>query len=768
MQKNEFTDKLRETSPVPESISPENIEKKIYAAQRSKISLRKRMISAAAAFAIIAGGTAGYLYGTGYFDKKDSPIKTTSSSSSSSSSDKDSSADDSSQVIKSGKSEDGTEFDDTKSVELAGLKSMNYDELNEYIKENFKDRSYNFRDNIGELETNEAVADEEAEPEATKGKSSDAAAANDDGSHDYSQTYNQEAGVDEADIVKTNGENIFYLAGSCVFAIDCEGGSMKGQLIDFTKLCSEDFGGYTAREMYLDGGTLTVVLQSTAGYYYSWHYDEDEDSNFKEVRPIYEPTCYVVDLDVNNIDDIKITGKYSIQGTYSNSRMVDGKLYLTAIQNVHYRDNDNYEKTGVPEFAPVYKVNGEKHYVSSGDIFVPTEDVKENLGYTTVSLIDTKDMCRPVSIKSSLGYTHEIYQSADRLILLGSYSDEVDGTWKSFTRLTMFDTSNGALAPMASTVLEGRVNDRFSVNYNNNVVSVAVNESYYDDAEYKMHYNNYLYTLDSKLEVLGKSDNFGDGEVIKSVTFKDNYAYIVTFMQTDPLFAIDLSDPAKPTIVSELKMPGFSTHMRAFTQGRLVGFGNTAEEEHGRVTGIKLSVYDNSDPNNVKELDKAEFEYNEHTDNIAHYISSTATYDEKALLIDADRNIIAFPYTEEKYTYYYRDATDDEKVDLYTTGYKFYSYTDGKGLELIGEYKNEVDVFQYTEEHQGENYYDDLYSDFLRAVYIDDVYYLFNTTGVVSVNAKTFEKIDEENLKAIAPERFARDYDVYYDDMVVD
>ena len=778
---------MKETTPVPERISPENIEKKIYEQKRSKISLRKRMISAAAALAIVCGGTAGYLYGTGFFDKKNGGIQTSSSSSSSKADSSSNNDDSQTGTIKT--SDAGVEYEDSKSVELTGLKSMNYDELNEYIKENFKDRSYYFRDNFGGLETDDAVAEDEAVPETTKGKSSDAAVAGSNGSRDYSQTYNQEAGIDEADIVKTNGEDIFYLAGSCVFAIDCDNGSMKGQLIDFTKLCSEDFGGYTAREMYLDGGTLTVVLQSTAGYYYSWHYDEDEENKSREMRPIYEPTCYAVDLDVSNIDDIKITGKYSIQGTYSNSRMVDGKLYLTVTQNVQYCESDSYEKTGVPEFAPVYKVNGEKHYVSSGDIFVPTEDVKENLGYTTVSLIDTKDMCHPVSIKSSLGYTNEIYQSADRLVLLGSYSGDADGTWKNFTRLTMFDTSNGALAPMASTSIEGEVKDKYSLSYRDSVLSVVVNDRKYDNVNYKTIYNNYLYTFSDKLEQLGQSENFGDGEVIKSVTFQDKLAYIVTFMQTDPLFAIDVSDPAKPTIIGELKMPGFSTHMRAFTEGRLVGFGNTANEDTGRVTGLKLSIYDNSDPNNVKELDKVELK-NMFGDDVDSYVGSIATYDEKALLLDAERNILAFPYYAETQTYSTystfidedgyeyavdtgEDAAEDtaraERVkqdsDIYMAGYKFYRYTEGKGFELVGEYKYEVDVTKFWNDRANEG--KNPYIDFERAIYIGDVYYLFHDNGVVSVNSKTFETIDEADLVSLIPEG-QESYKYYYGGLVED
>lgn len=768
MQKNEFTEKLKETSHVPERISPENIEKKIEAANRSKITLRKRIISAAAALAIVAGGTAGYLYNSGYFDKKNSPIKTSSSSSSSSAVD---SNDDDSQTGTIKTTDTGTQYQDTKSIELVGLKSLSYDELNDFLKDNLDGRKYYDRDKVEEeadmaAETNDAVSGDmkgSIDSDATAAADDRAAVGDNsnDESHDFSDTYTQEAGIDEADIIKTNGSDIFYLAKGSVFAIDCDNGNMDEQLIDFKKLFNNDFKNASAREMYLDGGKLTIVLQTSNPYRY--RYWIDEDMNDVAERDSYQPTVNVITLDVSDTKDIKPTGKYTIQGNYQESRMKDGKLYLSATSGINYYDT--YTKTGVPEFAPVYTINGEEHYVSSGDIFVPTDDSENIYGCTTLSLIDTDSACRPESIKSVIGLYDKIYQTDDRLVLAGTYYDYTDEDYRSRARIAMFDTTGCTLAPLASTTLIGNIKDRYSINYRNDVLSVVVNESYYDERKYEMKYNNYLYTFNNKLEQLGQSENFGEGEVVKSVTFKDGYAYIVTFMQTDPLFAIDLADPKDPKIVSELKMPGFSTHMRAFTEGRIIGFGNTADEYTGRTTGLKLSIYDNSDPNNVKELDKVEIKeiFGEDFD---HYIGSNATYDEKALLIDAEKNIIAFPYYAEKYAYEYNYDEDSVTYDpikltewKWASGYKFYSYTEGKGFELLGEYKYETDLNKYYDDNSDNRKGKDPCRNYMRAIYIDDVYYLFYDSGVVSLNSKTFETIDEADLSELIPEP---EYDNYY------
>ena len=732
MQKNEFTDKLKETSPVPERISPESIEKKLEAQKRSRISVKRRAVSAAAAVALVVGGSAGYLYKSGYFDKEYVP-KTKSIQ-------YEDTASQQGTLISSSESGSGT----NKTYKLSGLKTLSYDELGDYIKKNYQ-YSTNYTSETDDvftamdgISTRNSAITEEAEA-----VSDGAAADNSDEekSADYSKTYTQEEGIDEADIVKTDGKSIFYLTAGHIFAIECDSGKMEDHLIDFKELFGDEYRSSGAQEMYLDGGTLTVILSSRNSYNYTcW----DEDRSSLTNLSLNQPTTNVVTFDVSDLDSIKPTGKYTVQGSYVSSRMADSRVYLVTDSNLTYCDT--YEKGGIPEFAPIYTVNGSKHYVSSGDIFIP-ENTNAPRGYTNLSLIDTKNKCLPIAVKSFLGSGSEIYQTAERLILISAYYDyEADRTR---TTLTAIDTADGALEPVASSSVDGYIKDKYSLSYKNNVLSVVTNESYYDTISYEMHYDNYLYCFDDRLTLLGKTESFGKDETVKSVTYKDNYAYVVTFMQTDPLFAIDLSDPRKPTIVSELKMPGFSTHMRPFTEGRIVGFGNTANEETGRTTGLKLSVYDNSDPNNVKELAKAELTADTADSidplDIQVYYSSAATYDEKALLIDPEKNIIAFPY----YIYDYRKYESFSDYST-TTGYRFYSYTDEEGLVLKGTYsiKNEHD--------RDDNMQD---KDFIRAAYIGDTYYLFYNCGVISVNAESFEKIDELELKTPYD-----DETIWYDD----
>ncbi|MBO6140444.1 MAG: beta-propeller domain-containing protein [Ruminococcus sp.] len=738
MKQNGFTDKLKETSPVPERISPENIEKKLIAQKRSRISVSRRAVSAAAALAIIVGGGAGYLYKSGYFDKE-LMRETSSVGQEESSSQKGSLVD--SAFDPSVDPGIVTPQPKAKTYELTGLKTMSYDELGEYFEKNYRDTyRYGIPETVNEAQSFDDEATEEADGDATKKTNATNSDENADRKKDYSETYKQEKGVDEADIIKTDGENIFMIDDGFLFAVKADNGDMEEKLIDFTELFGEDYNNFYANEMYLDGETLTVILSSANRRSFScW---ADEEKRTLDDMTVSVSTVSVAAFDISDIDNIRNTGRYSIQGNYSDSRMIKGRLYLTTSSGLNYYGT--YEKGGKPEFAPVYTVNGQEHYVSSDDIFIP--DNVNGWGYTNLSLIDIPDECRPISIKSILSANANIYQTADRLVLFSYYYNyNSDEDYKPQSLLVSFDTENGVLEPMASAILDGTIHDKYSLCYADGVLSVAVTEDKYDSLHYQMKYNNYLYTLDEKLDIIGKSESFGDDEVIKSVTYKDGYAYIVTFMQTDPLFAIDLHDPKNPTIVSELKMPGFSSHMRTYSEGRIIGVGSTADESTGRTTGIKVSMYDNTDPDDLKELDKIEYVSSEEESADKGYMTKTeynSIHDEKSLLIDSGRKLIAFPLG------YWKSDIEKDNDGYYSNniqkavcGYAFYTYSDEKGFELLGKFEDEYDYKQMAD--------NGIYaSPYTRALYIGDYYYLFNGNGIVCLD-ESFELTDRADLSKL-------------------
>ena len=100
--------------------------------------------------------------------------------------------------------------------------------------------------------------------------------------------------------------------------------------------------------------------------------------------------------------------------------------------------------------------------------------------------------------------------------------------------------------------------------------------------------------------------NGPDRRRVLSVRFLGDMGYVVTFRQTDPLFTMDLSDPTRPRVVGELKIPGFSAYLHPIGQDQLIGIGVDADTQ-GRMLGAQLATFDLSDPAAVRQIQLARF-----------------------------------------------------------------------------------------------------------------------------------------------------------------
>ena len=179
---------------------------------------------------------------------------------------------------------------------------------------------------------------------------------------------------------------------------------------------------------------------------------------------------------------------------------------------------------------------------------------------------------------------------------------------------------------------------------------------------------NSLYILDKDMQVTGAIRDLADGETIQSARFMGNMAYFVTFRQTDPLFCADLSNPEDPQILSELKLTGFSSYLHMYGENLLLGVGYEADEETGNQTGVKLSMFDISDPSDIKELDRYVIKN-------ASYLPSDYNY--KAILADGDKNLIGFVCDEEYLVFSYDEEKGFQNLLTYTMS--DWTYWDGNG-----------------------------------------------------------------------------------------
>ncbi|MDE5582743.1 MAG: beta-propeller domain-containing protein [Ruminococcus sp.] len=763
---NEKIRKALETEEVPEELSPENIktmlDKKSHTEKRRKISVAGRISAVAAACAVIVGGTIVYKS----VNPKNCPDRLVETSENSVK-DKESTADEETmKLAKTGSYMTGAESYEQVYKLFKGaydkqsrrrytnnIKSADNADGAMILEEAYDEDVYD------DIETAEAVNEAVYEDVA----SADIAYTGNTAENNYSETYNQEENVLEADIAKTDGRNIYYLHNGYdenynsvpeinVATADNGNFTNYGKIFikdDVSGCLGDDFKeNIYVQDMYLYNGMLAVIGSADG-----W------DSDYNNYKNVCFVTFYTADESPQNL------GTYYQEGNYSDVRISpDGYMYLITSYMADFYGIDSYEET--ESYIPSCSSDGEFKCLPADCILLPEENADINsLCYSVIGSIDLteKGNFSEVETKALAGYTGEIYCSGDNLYTAFGYDD---------TEITRIAISQGFISPEASGTVDGRINDQFSMSEYGGYFRIATTKdeyeetyhSYYGDddkpslwerigdgitgnsrgyySQERTKRDNRVYVLDMDMNIVGSVADFGIDETIKSVKFDGETAYVVTYEQTDPLFAIDLSDPTNPVILDEFKILGYSTYMQEWTDGRLLGFGVSADE-NGRETGIKLTMFDNSDPYNLKAVATYTLDRNDDE----NWIYSEAVWERKALLIAPEKNLIAVPVVEEHYSY-----DDDVFSGTSNTKYMFFSFVDGEFL-LNGETGSAENMDKYS-------------YNFNRAVYIGDYVYILKNDEFVSVemknfdevqriyfeNASTFEYIEPETEEVTEPE----------------
>lgn len=579
------------------------------------------------------------------------------------------------------------------------------------------EESYDYMsDNITNGAVSETPEMDKAEDDLESGAAEDAVGGMGDGTggdaSDYSDTYNQENGVLEADIVKTNGKQIFFSMGEEILCAEVENGTFKSSDRIIPLSGFDKFGGVYIEDMYICGDKLLAIgtgyYRPTTDYSYElFDYYSNEEVSF---------------VSVYDTETLSPVSNYYQDGYYSDVRMTDdGYLYLVSNKNL-FIDYNTIDENDYKDYIPSYSFDGENALCSADDILIPEDgsEYEDYISYTIISSFNlNNDTPELVDMQTVSGDYCNVYCTKENLYTVSGYEK---------TEITRFEIENGTITPAASAKVDGYVNDQFSLSEYNGYLRVvttidewAATDTY--DEEYEVFvdglgYNNCLYVLDMDLNVVGSVSDFGIDETIKSVNYDGDMAYVVTFMQTDPLFAIDVSNPANPVILDEYKITGYSSYMQKWNDGYLLGFGAEADS-NGWETGVKLTMFDNSDPENLQALCSVLVVSD---DEKTYDVYSEAIFDRKSLYIDPERNIIGFPV--DQYNYVYTES------DPFTVcSYEFYSFENGEFMPLGSMYKN---------------YYDDntITESFRRAVYIDGYLYALSGDMFISANAETFEQTD--------------------------
>jgi uncharacterized secreted protein with C-terminal beta-propeller domain len=554
---------------------------------------------------------------------------------------------------------------------------------------------------------------------SARSSSSEAARAEDEA---YSDTNVQTEGVQEADVLKTDGRYIYTANSKNICVLEANGGRPRV----LSKIPQVLDRGQVYFEMYLTYDKLVLVRQG-----YNNLAARGDASGEKSIDGIdYAGNAPMIDTsidiyDVSDRESPKKVRSLSQSGAYTDSRMIGDKLYLVSLYENF--DSAAFNKKEPRTFVPLYAEGAKQLMSRPTDITIPK--VKTSMMYTVISGVDT-GKARFVSHKSLFGERYDLYASTDSLYLFApkDYSDsgkKDDYEYEKYsdgTKITRLSLNGGNVKVEASAEIPGRVNDVFSIDEYRNILRVVTTKSEYQivrsasgvqwSEERTDEKTTGLYTLDLGMKTLGKVENLPSGEDVYSCRFAGDVAYFVTFLKKDPLFSVDVSDPEAPKVVGELKIPGFSDYMHAYAPGLLFGLGNDADETTGAVRGLKVSMFDNSNPHDVIEKDK--FLLNDLNDS---YVSEN----HKAILVSARRSLIAFP-ADEKYVIIKYDA--------------------GSGFVRVLDISPDVPA--------------DVWSGGLRGIFIGDVFYVIAPDSIYTYDmTDEFKRIDsltlDEGARAVSP-----------------
>lgn len=477
----------------------------------------------------------------------------------------------------------------------------------------------------------------------------------------YSKTNVQVEGVDEADIVKTDGSYIYYVNGQRVViarAYPAEDMKVVSVLDLSSKLLSP-------REVYVDHKHLVVIGHT------HWYRDlpvQPMGGVLEKAKPSIMPPHYPREMvraavyDISNKADIKLLRELEVEGNYVSSRKIGGALYLVTNKYIY-----GYHTGAAVDLRPGYRDSA----ASDGYTLINYPDIKYFPGFRQANylMVAGLNLDRPgdkANVSVYLGSGENVYASTKNLYVAVTehhygIMEDMPGLLpqpgrlphpapvnQNKTKVYKFALNNGQISYQASGEAPGTILNQFSMDEHGDFFRIATTTGDMWREDEHTSKNN-VYILDKGLKQIGKIEGIAPGEKIYSTRFMGDRVYMVTFRTVDPFFVIDLKDPCQPKILGALKIPGYSDYLHPYDENHVIGFGKDTVEVSqkdwsGRnigttafYTGMKMAIFDVSDVSNPVE----KFKEN---------IGGRGTHSEllnnhKALLFSREKNLLAFPIT---------------------------------------------------------------------------------------------------------------------------
>jgi len=421
---------------------------------------------------------------------------------------------------------------------------------------------------------------------------------------EHSITNIQVVGVDEADVVKTDGQHIYVVSGHNIWILKAYPPDEAEML---SKITLNDT--YPVEIFISPSGDRLAVLGCIYKIIPTW---DGYRQSFMEVRTF---------VNVYNVSDKRnpaLLRNFNVTGSYFNSRMMGEYVYFVTSQPAYVIYDQVilpviYTNEGMKKIGPT-----EIHYSNASDDYYT---------YTTIVALNLQNTAEePASETIMMGGTSSMYVSLSNIYIT---FPELGGN----TTIYRVRVENSTIYPEAKGTVPGRELNQFSMDEYNNHFRIATS-TWIDWTK-----QNNLYVLNMNLSVIGELENLAVGENLHSARFIGDRCYLVTFKKTDPLFVIDLSDPTTPVVLGQLEIPGYSDYLHPYDQSHLIGIGKeTVEADEGDFAwyqGVKISIFDVSNVSNPMQ--------------IANYTigdrgtDSPILTDHKAFLFDGSRNLLVIP-----------------------------------------------------------------------------------------------------------------------------
>ncbi|MBD3107151.1 beta-propeller domain-containing protein [Bacillus sp. AGMB 02131] len=526
----------------------------------------------------------------------------------------------------------------------------------------------------------------------------DAKMESSDTSNDYSETNVQVEGIDEGDIVKTDGQYIYSSNHENVFITDAK--SMEhAATIPFDE---ED----NPQAIFLQDDRLTVISQKYAHSIFS------ED---KSVMPNSYMTIKI--FDVTNKEEPVQLKEIGVEGDYRTSRLYNSHMYVIASQypDVWILREAKDDAAFVPRY---FDSESGTHKQKLDKIqYVPKS---KDRNYMHLLAIDLGTEQIEYNIETILGSGENVYMSYENLYLAANYYDLENE--RASTQVYKYAIDGLNMTYHSLGEVKGSIINQFAMDEHEGNFRIATTIQ-------EKQLTNSLSVLDENMQIIGELNGLAKDERIYSVRYMGDKAYIVTFKEVDPLFVIDTSDPAKPAVLGELKVPGYSNYLHFHDENHLIGFGFDTKlidrgngESFVENKGMKISLFDISDFHHPKEKDSVIIG--------GAGTSSDLIHDHKALFQQKDKHLYGFPISV-------YESSEPFHHKFIMNGALIYEITPENGIKLKATIKNDGDK---EEEIDWEN-------SIRRMIYIDDEIYTISNKTIKSYRLEDYSKGNEIELK---------------------